>query len=201
MVLNRQNTRGFTLVELMVTTSIAAVMLAIAAPSLRDFVQRSQLSSAANDLSLALMYARSEAIKRGWPVTVCKSANPSASSPACSSAANWQTGWVVFVNHSGVRDGNNASVDPAKPETPETATTPAMPAEPADEVIRLGTGLSVNVSGGADFGNYITFLPSGAVKGSGSAASGAFTVTVASLAKQVCINTTGRSEVTSGSCP
>ncbi|WP_382200737.1 GspH/FimT family pseudopilin [Hydrogenophaga defluvii] len=189
MVLNRQNTRGFTLVELMVTTSIAAVMLAIAAPSLRDFVQRSQLSSAANDLSLALMYARSEAIKRGWPVTVCKSANPSASSPACSSAANWQTGWVVFVNHSGMTDAATSSVDAGTP---------------ADEVIRVGSGLSASVSGGTGFGNYITFLPAGAVKGSGnsgSAASGAFTVTVASLAKQVCINTTGRSEVTSGSCP
>lgn len=189
MVLNRQNTRGFTLVELMVTTSIAVVMLAIAAPSLRDFVQRSQLSSAANELSLALMYARSEAIKRGWPVTVCKSANPTASSPACDNTANWQTGWVVFVNHNGATDAATSAVD--------TGT-------PADVVIRVGAGLSASIDGGTGFGNYVTFLPGGAVKGSGNsgaAASGAFSVTVASLEKLVCVNTTGRSEVTTGSCP
>lgn len=189
MVLYRPHTRGFTLVELMVTTSIAAVMLAIAAPSLRDFVQRAQLSSSANDLSLALMYARSEAIKRGWPVTMCKSANPSASSPACSSAASWQTGWVVFVNRNGATDAATSSVDAGPP---------------ADEVIRVGAGLSAGVNGGTNFGNYVTFLPGGAVKGSGNsgaAASGAFTLTVASLEKLVCINTTGRSEVTTGSCP
>jgi type IV fimbrial biogenesis protein FimT len=66
-----QAQNGFTLIELMVTVSILGVLLAIAAPNLRDFVVSNRLSTNVNALIGALSYARSEAIVRNKQVIVC----------------------------------------------------------------------------------------------------------------------------------
>lgn len=81
--------RGFTLIELMVTLSIALIMMTIAIPSFQSFLLNSRLTGHTNDLVLALASARSEAVKRGINVSVCASSNSS----TCTGA--WQDGWVV----------------------------------------------------------------------------------------------------------
>ena len=68
---------GFTLIELMFTIVVLAVLLGIGVPNFRDFVRNSRLTSAANDLLTDVNLARSEAVKRRVPVTLCKSANGS----------------------------------------------------------------------------------------------------------------------------
>lgn len=75
---------GFTLIELMVTITIAAILIAIAVPSFRSYQASQQVRSAADDLTFALNYARSEAVKRHAPITV-----------APVSAGNWPNGWTV----------------------------------------------------------------------------------------------------------
>lgn len=75
---------GFTLIELMVTIAILAIVLTVAVPGFQDFVARNRLAAATNELVSALALARSEAVKRATRVTV--------------SSADWTAGWQVFVD-------------------------------------------------------------------------------------------------------
>jgi type IV fimbrial biogenesis protein FimT len=99
---------GFTLMELMVTIAVAGVLVAIATPNLRTFMQNNRLSSAANDMLRSFQIARSEAIKRQQNVVVCASARPTDANPACSYGAF--SGWIVFQD-----SNSNWSVDPGEP--------------------------------------------------------------------------------------
>lgn len=96
---------GVTLVELMVALAVAAILAAIATPSLRDFVQSNRVAAANNALITALHQARGEALRRGRQVAVCASANQR----NCSGSSDWSTGWVVFEdrNASGVPSAPN----------------------------------------------------------------------------------------------
>ena len=76
--------RGFTLIELMVTVSVLAILLAVAAPSFSEFVAGQKVKTAANDLTTALILARSEAIKRNADIVV-----------APVTADTWASGWNV----------------------------------------------------------------------------------------------------------
>ena len=90
--------KGFTLMELMVTLSLAAILMSIAVPSYRTFSQNSRITSQVNNLVTAINMARGEAAKRGTRVALCRSASPGASSPACGGTAyTWSTGWLVYA--------------------------------------------------------------------------------------------------------
>lgn len=62
--------RGFTLVELMVTIAVAAILLALATPSFADFLQRYRLRGAADDVASLVANARAEALMRNRDVSV-----------------------------------------------------------------------------------------------------------------------------------
>ncbi|WP_225073740.1 GspH/FimT family pseudopilin [Desulfuromonas sp. CSMB_57] len=89
---------GLTLIELIVTLVILGILLTIAIPLMRPLVRSTNLTSSANSFVAALNYARSEAVTRGARVVACASSNPMANPPACSNNANWQTGWLVFLD-------------------------------------------------------------------------------------------------------
>lgn len=91
---------GFTLIELIIVLVIGAILAAVAIPSYSDFVKDNRISASANALIGDLYYARTEAIKRNRRVSVCKSANPTATTPGCDTAnnVNWGQGWIVFVD-------------------------------------------------------------------------------------------------------
>lgn len=87
---------GFTLVELLITIAIAAVLMAIGVPSLTSFLADQAAAGNADEFAAAVRYSRTEAMKRGRAVTMCASTDPAANAPACN-AADWMTGWAITV--------------------------------------------------------------------------------------------------------
>ncbi|MFN4104343.1 MAG: GspH/FimT family pseudopilin [Tepidimonas sp.] len=86
---------GFTLIEMMVTVAVLAIILAIGVPNLQGFIASSRLRSATQDLYGALQTARAEAIRRNTRVTVCKA---DATLAACQNGGDWHGGWIVFID-------------------------------------------------------------------------------------------------------
>lgn len=84
--------RAFTLIELMVTISVLAVVIALAAPSFSSMLQESRLSALSTEVQSALQLARSEAVKRRENITVCRS---NAAQTACANGTDWATGWLI----------------------------------------------------------------------------------------------------------
>ncbi len=101
----KNSNRGFTLIEMMITIAIAAILLTVAVPSFQHSMRGNRLTTEANELFSAMSLARSEAIKRGTSITVCASSDQS----ACSNSTNWATGWIVFVDKNAdlSRDGTD----------------------------------------------------------------------------------------------
>lgn len=93
---------GFTLVELMITISIAAILMTVGVPSYKYVTNANRIASEVNGLLGDMQYARAEAIKEGLPVTVCVSTNGT----SCTSQTDWKNGWIVFSDANG-----NATVD------------------------------------------------------------------------------------------
>lgn len=97
------SSRGFTLVEAMVVMSIIAILMAVAVPTFRDFTASRAVAAQISDFAGALRLARTEAIKRGRPVVVCRTADPQAATPACNAGNDWRSGWLVMQGDTLVR--------------------------------------------------------------------------------------------------
>lgn len=98
--------KGFTLVELMITIVVAAILIGLAVPGYFNLIQNNQIVGTVNKLSASLNYARLEAIKRGEQVSVCAASSSALS--ACGTAAQWGQGWIVFVD-----ENDNNAIDAA----------------------------------------------------------------------------------------
>jgi len=91
---NRQVT-GFTLVELMVTVAIAAILLAVALPSFQGSLRSNRVATATNEALASLALARSEAVRNTRGAGVCASAD------GASCGADWNSGWLVWSDADG----------------------------------------------------------------------------------------------------
>lgn len=88
--------RGVTLVELLVTVSIAAILVVIAVPSMSGLIADSRLSSQSDLLVAALNTARMEAVKQRTDVKLCPAANANTDTACSTNAADWSNGWLVM---------------------------------------------------------------------------------------------------------
>jgi type IV fimbrial biogenesis protein FimT len=84
--------RGITIIEIMVTLAIAAVLIGLAVPAFNAFVAQRTLTAQVNDFLVSVQYARSEAGRRGTVVSVL-------ARDASNGANEWGRGWCVVVDN------------------------------------------------------------------------------------------------------
>ncbi|BCU07709.1 GspH/FimT family pseudopilin [Allochromatium tepidum] len=136
--------RGLTLIELMVTLAVAVIILSMGIPSFQSMIQSNRLTSAANEFMAALNYARSEAIKRGQGIILCKTTTFT----ACTEGGNkWETGWMAFLD----KDKNNKWSS-------------------GDEILRVWQALPAGYTlrPNNNFNNYLRYGPDGAANNLGT---------------------------------
>lgn len=170
--------RGFTLLELMFTLTVAAILLGIGVPSFIDFVRSNRATANINELSTAFAIARSEAIRRGANVTVHRSSDGE------NFGLDWADGWIVFVD--------NAASDTAVPPVLGQVLQ-VWGAMPGDAVV---TTAPANVA-------WVRFTPRGGARSEAGMPLN-LTVELAGCSgdqqRTLEINTVGRVTVTRGAC-
>jgi type IV fimbrial biogenesis protein FimT len=172
---NRQ--RGFTLLELVTTVTVAGVLLWVAVPSFFNTSRNSHAAADANELVSAFSIARSEAIRRAGRITVC----PSSDGASC--GGGWSGGWIVFTD--------TAATDTADPPVVGTVLRVSPPP----------TGTPA-ISGGSD---WVRFLPRGYARSKSGAMPVTFTIAVQGCtgqqARTVEVNGVGRATAARVNCP
>lgn len=103
---------GFTLFEALITVAILAILTAIGIPTFQDLSVSRAVQGQVDDLAGNIRLARTEALKRGVPVSICRTDNADAATPACAAGGNWSNGWLVFVdrNTRGTVDANDTMI-------------------------------------------------------------------------------------------
>ena len=128
---------GFSLVELMITIAIVAILVALAFPSFEDSLRNNRVTSTTNELIASLSLARMEALRNPGGAFICTSSDGA----TCSgSGGSWNDGWIVWIDANG--DGNPGGAN--------------------DRVLRYVEGkhrldVSAASPGGATFANRIRF--------------------------------------------
>ena len=137
--------RGLTLIELMITLVILSISVLVVAPSMQTLLHDNRLQTETGRLVAAINLARSEAVIRNVPVSLCPSVTANSGVPAC--GGHYADGWIVFTNAN-----RDRVVDPD-----------------ADELIHACPGIPVgytlsNRAGTRAANQLMTFLPDGSTR-------------------------------------
>jgi type IV fimbrial biogenesis protein FimT len=178
---SRRRAAGFTLLELMTALLVVAIVLSAGVPSYLSVVRNNRAATNANELVSALTTARSEAVRRGDRVSICRS-NDGAT---CSGA--WEDGWIVFVDA--------AATDTGAPVVSQVLGIWGAPVGEASVVTRSGSA-DVDIT-------WVRFLPRGDTR-----TTQPFPITYnmeiddcsGEVARNVEINAVGRTSVTRVTC-
>lgn len=133
-----QRSRGLTLIELLMTVAVAAILLAIAGPSFQQALNSNRLSSVANELTGAVQLARAEAVRANRRVTLCQSADGS----ACGHETAIWAGWILFVdsNADGTRDNTEPVIKGGTFDAPVVVTSSANISATEEKITFRGDG-------------------------------------------------------------
>ena len=181
-ITTRRALRGFSLLELMFTLTVAAILFGVGIPSFVDMIRSNRAAANINELSIAFAIARSEAIRRGANVTVCRSSDDA----TC--GASWADGWIIFVD--------NAASDTGPPVLGAVLQVwDEMPGAAAITTFANGTATDLA---------WVRFGPRG---GARTAAAMPFSITVelagctGEQLRTLELNTVGRANIARGTCP
>lgn len=135
--------KGLTLLELLTSITLGSILMSVGVPSLNDILRTNRLADKSNELIATLHLTRSEAIKRGTRVTLCKSADGS----HCDTSTNgYEQGWLVFED-----SDNDAQIDAGESLIRVTSRQDALElqgtASIADYVSYVADGLQQTTSG------------------------------------------------------
>ena len=138
--------RGFTLIELIVTVAIAAILLTIGVPSFQTMILNNTRVAQTNEFVGVLNLARSEAIKRGSRVVICRSTN--GSSCATDTTGIWEGGWIAFVDRN-----QNGVLNAGAPDN--------------EEVLKMQSSIAnrFTLRSGSAFTQWIAYRPNGTSEG------------------------------------
>lgn len=158
--------RGFTLIELMVTLALVAIMMTLAVPGLNTLLANQRLSSTASDLQTSAMQARSTALKLNQRVIV----QPAGSDGGFSSSGEWKYGWHIF------EDKNNNNAYESTGSGIETLVL-TQEAPPADVTITKYSGTN----------NFFGYDGSGFLAPINGSANGTWRISSTKTARQKCL--------------
>ncbi len=169
---------GYSLVELLVVLTLAAVLFGVAMPAMTAMINSQRSLALASALLSSLNMARAEAIKRNGRAVLCKSTTGA----ACTSAGGWEQGWIVFHDAN-----NNAALDAGE--------------QLIEQKGAVAPGLTL--TGNTPVANYVSFSASGSAKlVSGAFQAGTFTVCLvppsATDVRQLILSSTGRPRARKG---
>ena len=141
--------RGISLIEMMVTVSIVAVLITVSAPSFSRMLSTTRVASTAHELANSLHLARAEAVRRGLPTTLRSS----------SDSNKYSAGWKIFpdANADGAAESSTNRIDGALvvESVPQTSLL-------IERVSRSGTPTSPYVRDAATTAKYMIFNSRGA---------------------------------------
>jgi len=130
---------GLTLLEVMITLTIAAILLAAGEPSFREYTQKQRMKAAVGSLHNDLAAARGEAIHQNSRVIAC----PGSPAEGCLGETGWSNGWIVFSDSNGDRQRQEG-----------------------ETLVRHGQGFDQLRVHGPDGRSDVRFLPDGSAPGS-----------------------------------
>ncbi|URX61073.1 GspH/FimT family pseudopilin [Luteibacter anthropi] len=149
---------GFTILELMATLVIAAILLAIALPAFKSGLRRSAVANAVNSIQADTQFARGQAASQHRFVSICRSTTGTACNAAASSPFDYDAGWIVYA-YDVTASGANQTY---------SSTASGM------KILRY-TPRNVGVSLRASDGNVVTFNQTGQFVTSGTRTQVSFT--------------------------
>ena len=150
--------KGFTLVELMVTIAIAALLLSIGVPSFTSMYEATRSANEIQKINDLFAFARNQAVNYGATVTVC----PYAASPC---GNDWSKGFSVYIEKNGskkvlkVIDGFNS-----KDTISLTGPTDKTVNFTSDGLVSTETSIIYCPSGESDGSKSIKISTSGLIK-------------------------------------